>query len=112
MTPTIAHRGQLALPTSVDAWEAILAEVISVGLSPRERQVCARRLLGYSESEIARDLFLSVGTIKVYDTNVLQKLQIESVRQVPLVCFQKLWEHHHAGSERPQLNDEVPSTDR
>jgi DNA-binding NarL/FixJ family response regulator len=44
-------------------------------LSAREKEILSLIAKGFSNSEIADKLFLSVGTVKNYVTNILQKLE-------------------------------------
>lgn len=45
-------------------------------LSPREREVLKRVVYGYSLSEIAEELSISVKTVETYKTRVMEKLQV------------------------------------
>jgi two-component system nitrate/nitrite response regulator NarL len=62
------------------------------GLTPRERQVLALLAEGFSNKLIARELDLSLGTVKVHVKHILRKLKLRTrveaavwaVRQAPL----------------------------
>lgn len=51
-------------------------------ISPRERELAELILLGYTNSEMAEKLGLTLGTIKVYRKNLYSKLQIHSKREL------------------------------
>ena len=52
--------------------------VQSSSLTPREQEVLGFMLQRYTNAEIARELFLGIPTVKTHVSNVLQKLGIES----------------------------------
>lgn len=54
------------------------------GLTRRERDVARLVGQGYSNKEIARDLCLSLGTVKHHVHHVLEKLQLDRRGQVPV----------------------------
>ncbi len=54
------------------------------GLTRRERDVAQLVGQGYSNKEIARDLCLSLGTVKHHVHHVLEKLQLNRRAQVPV----------------------------
>lgn len=54
------------------------------GLTRRERDVARLVGQGYSNKEIARDLSLSLGTVKHHVHHVLEKLQLDRRAQVPV----------------------------
>lgn len=51
-------------------------------LTVREQEVLGFMLQRYSNSEIARELFISIPTVKTHVSNVLQKLGIESRKEL------------------------------
>lgn len=51
-------------------------------LTLREQEVLGFMLQRYSNSEIARELFISIPTVKTHVSNVLQKLGIESRKEL------------------------------
>jgi two-component system, NarL family, response regulator NreC len=50
----------------------------SGGLSPREREVLKLVAEGYTNSEIAKQLFLSPSTVQTHRANLMQKLNLEN----------------------------------
>ena len=46
-------------------------------LSPREQQIVAFTCLGYSNSEIAYRMYISINTVKFYSRNILRKLGLQ-----------------------------------
>lgn len=53
-------------------------------LSVREKEILSLIAKGFSNKEIADKLFLSVGTVKNYVTNILQKLEVKDRTQAVL----------------------------
>jgi DNA-binding NarL/FixJ family response regulator len=47
-------------------------------LTAREREVLDRMVIGYDRTAIARDLFLSVNTVRTHTKNILAKLEVHS----------------------------------
>ena len=47
-------------------------------LTAREREVLDRMVVGYDRPAIARDLFLSVNTVRTHTKNILAKLEVHS----------------------------------
>ncbi len=58
------------MSASVNEWSKVL--------SPRERAVALLIVGGLSNKDIARELGLSIGTVKVHVHNILQKLGVRS----------------------------------
>ncbi len=54
------------------------AGVDDAGLTPREREIVALLEKGYSNKLIARDLNLTVGTVKVHVKHILKKLRLRT----------------------------------
>ena len=52
-------------------------------LSPREKEVARLAARGYSNAQIADELFISVETVKRHMATIFEKLGIESRRQLP-----------------------------
>ena len=52
-------------------------------LSPREKEVARLAARGYSNAQIADELFISVETVKRHMATIFEKLEIESRRQLP-----------------------------
>ena len=57
-------------------------------LSDREREVLRLLALGYTNQEIAKQLFISVRTAETHRAHVMQKLRITSVAEL-MVVLQK-----------------------
>lgn len=51
-------------------------------LSKRERDVLARVLQGFSNTEIAEEYFIANATVKVHRANVYRKLKVNSLSEV------------------------------
>ncbi|MCC6612925.1 MAG: response regulator transcription factor [Anaerolineae bacterium] len=62
-----------AEPQDVDPWK---------GLSEREYEVLKRVALGYTNTEIAEDLFLSAKTVETYRARGMEKLNVETRAQL------------------------------
>ena len=91
------------LLSSPAVWEEILIEINPHGqnLSERERQVCARRVLGHSDSRIAAELDMGQGTVRTHTAHVCEKLGLEGVHQIPIFVFCRLLERYRRNkSER------------
>lgn len=59
--------------------ESITAEAAdAVSLTNREKEILRQIAGGYSNDDIARSLFLSVGTVKGYTYNLYQKLRVKN----------------------------------
>lgn len=63
----------VALKTQVDPWDS---------LSDRERDVLRLVALGYTNAEIASELFLSVKTVETYRTRGMEKLNLQTRAQL------------------------------
>lgn len=57
--------------------------------SPREQDVIALILAGYTEGQMAETLFLTVGTVKTYKRNIFKKLGIHSRRELFAAMYQQ-----------------------
>lgn len=57
--------------------------------SQRERDVITLILSGYTEGQIARTLYLTVGTVKTYKRNIFKKLGIHSRRELFSAIYQQ-----------------------
>ena len=75
MSPQIAHKLADSLRAPLKD-KAVVAEVNSAKLSPREREIIVMLAHGSSNKEIARVLNLSESTIKIHVQGILRKLNI------------------------------------
>src|SRR5579859_7068003 len=67
--------------SSLPALSAAVYQVYQrAGLTPREVEVCAYLIRGYSDGDSARALGISLGTIKTHVAKVCQKLNVERKR--------------------------------
>ncbi|MGD9890077.1 MAG: LuxR C-terminal-related transcriptional regulator [Dehalococcoidia bacterium] len=81
-------------PASLGELEAMIDDVFHDRLSERTRQVLARRVLGFSDAEIAAALFLSESTVRTHDGKLLELFELTSVRQLAAVVFRALWDYY------------------
>tara|TARA_B100000508_G_C11440782_1_gene268668 strand:+ start:595 stop:969 length:375 start_codon:yes stop_codon:yes gene_type:complete len=58
------------------------ARLNQLKLSPREHQILSLLLKGYSNAEIAEELFLSLSTTKTHVSNLYSKMHVKSRFQV------------------------------
>lgn len=72
------HGGE---PVGIGAWDEADP---SAALTEREREVLALIALGRSNPEIARELYLSVDTVKTHVRNVFHKLEVSNRTQAAL----------------------------
>jgi DNA-binding NarL/FixJ family response regulator len=70
------------------------ADVDEAGLTPREQDILALLEKGYSNKLIARDLDLSVGTVKVHVKHILKKLKLKTRVEAAVWAV-----HSHGGSQ-------------
>jgi DNA-binding CsgD family transcriptional regulator len=59
-------------------------------ITPRETQVVAQVLEGHSSDSIARNLKISVGTVRIHRRNVYAKLQISSQQELFSMFFKEI----------------------
>ncbi|MGN1084242.1 MAG: response regulator transcription factor, partial [Lachnospiraceae bacterium] len=67
--------------------DSVLQETLPKDLTARELEVCALLTKGYSNGEIARELFLAEGTVKNYMMSIYDKFAIHD--RTTLVLFLK-----------------------
>ena len=58
-------------------------------LTEREQQVLAQLVSGKTNREIAREMMLSPGTVRVYVSNVLAKLNVSNRTEATAVALQQ-----------------------
>jgi two-component system NarL family response regulator len=96
------HAGQLSLPQTI---AARLAERVPVAeLTSRELEVLAAMIQGQSNKEIAANLFIGEGTVKVHVNSVMCKLNAENRTQAAVIALRRGFVHlddaiiaNHAG---------------
>jgi DNA-binding CsgD family transcriptional regulator len=78
----------------VDPRQTIIENTVSVlfstRITPRETQVVSRVLEGHSSEAIAKNLGISVGTVRIHRRNIYGKLQISSQQELFEIFFQKI----------------------
>lgn len=79
--PSIAH---IVLKAATDAPSAITSGKNDYNLTSRESQILKLITQGYSNNEIAKELFVSINTTKAHVANIFQKLEVEDRLQAAL----------------------------
>lgn len=82
----VVHSGEQYIPTQV---AARIAERLLARLSPREMEVLKLLAKGLSNKEIAAQLGLVVGTIKIYVANIFNKLGVSDRTQALVVAVKR-----------------------
>ena len=70
--------------------DTVINALFGSRITPRETQVVAQVLEGYSSDAIARSLGISVGTVRIHRRNIYAKLQISSQQELFSIFFQKI----------------------
>ena len=70
--------------------EETVSTMFSMHLTPRETQVVAQVLEGHSSDSIAKDLGISVGTVRIHRRNIYAKLQISSQQELFSIFLKKI----------------------
>lgn len=70
--------------------ESTVSSLFSQRITPRETQVVAQVLEGHSSDAIAKDLGISVGTVRIHRRNIYAKLQISSQQELFSIFFKKI----------------------
>lgn len=70
--------------------ENTVSALFSPRITPRETQVVAEVLEGHSSESIARNLGISVGTVRIHRRNIYAKLQISSQQELFTIFFEKI----------------------
>ena len=71
--PDPPARPWVELKRSAVFWEELLPHIVGSELSDKECEVCASRVVGYSDSAIADELIMSVSTVKQHTQCILKK---------------------------------------
>ena len=80
--PSIAHVVLNAATNCVETPDTKTAD--EYGLTTREKQILKLITEGYSNNEIAKELFVSINTTKAHVASVLQKLEVDDRLQAAL----------------------------
>ena len=70
--------------------ENTVSTLFSKRITPRETQVVAQVLEGHSSDSIAKDLGITVGTVRIHRRNIYAKLQISSQQELFSIFFKKI----------------------
>ncbi len=70
--------------------ENTVSDLFSRRITPRETQVVAQVLEGHSSDSIARNLGITVGTVRIHRRNIYAKLQISSQQELFSIFFKKI----------------------
>ena len=70
--------------------ENTVSTLFSRRITPRETQVVAQVLEGHSSDSIAKDLGISVGTVRIHRRNIYAKLQISSQQELFSIFFKEI----------------------
>ncbi len=70
--------------------ENMVSTLFGKRITPRETQVVAQVLEGHSSDSIAKDLGISVGTVRIHRRNIYAKLQISSQQELFSIFFKKI----------------------
>jgi DNA-binding CsgD family transcriptional regulator len=70
--------------------ENTVSDLFSKRITPRETQVVAQVLEGHSSDSIAKNLGISVGTVRIHRRNIYAKLQISSQQELFAIFFKKI----------------------
>ena len=74
---TVIIEKEVYLPYSED-FELNEEELNKLNLTNREYDVLQQLMLGYSNAEIAKSLFLSVSTVKTHTSNLFAKMEVKN----------------------------------
>jgi len=70
--------------------ENTVKDLFSQRITPRETQVIAQVLEGHSSDSIARNLGISVGTVRIHRRNIYAKLRISSQQELFSIFLKKI----------------------
>ena len=70
--------------------ENIVSTLFGKRITPRETQVVAQVLEGHSSDSIAKDLGITVGTVRIHRRNIYAKLQISLQQELFSISLRKL----------------------
>ena len=69
--------------------ENTVSTLFSQRITPRETQVVAQVLEGHSSDSIAKNLGISVGTVRIHRRNIYAKLRISSQQELFSIFLKK-----------------------
>jgi DNA-binding NarL/FixJ family response regulator len=84
LSPAITRRLMQQVAAQAGTRERAMA--ILARLSPRESDVVVAIARGHTNADIARELFLSVATVKAHITHILTKLDLDNRTQIALLA--------------------------
>lgn len=87
LSPKVAHR-VIQQVTGDRMASAARARTLVDGLTPREREVLALVGAGLPNAEIARRLHVVEGTVKVFVTSILRRLEVANRVQAAIVAYE------------------------
>jgi DNA-binding NarL/FixJ family response regulator len=87
LSPAVAHRVIQQVGGDRLAASARAKQLVS-GLTPREREVLALVGAGLPNAEIARRLHVVEGTVKVFVTSILRRLEVTNRVQAAIVAYE------------------------
>ncbi len=87
LSPAVAHRVIQQVGGDRLAASARAKQLVS-GLTPREREVLALVGAGLPNAEIARRLHVVEGTVKVFVTSILRRLEVANRVQAAIVAYE------------------------
>jgi DNA-binding CsgD family transcriptional regulator len=70
--------------------EDTVSDLFSKRITPRETQVVSQVLEGHSSDSIAKNLGISVGTVRIHRRNIYAKLQISSQQELFSIFFKEI----------------------
>jgi len=70
--------------------ESTVSTLFSKRITPREIQVVAQVLEGHSSDSIAKNLGISVGTVRIHRRNIYAKLRISSQQELFSIFFKRI----------------------
>lgn len=82
--------------------ENTVSALFSGRISPRETQVVAQVLEGHSSDSIAKNLGISVGTVRIHRRNIYAKLRISSQQELFSMFFKKITDGGWGGDTAAQ----------
>jgi DNA-binding CsgD family transcriptional regulator len=91
-----------------DRPDELLPEPANADLSERELEIVRLLATGVSNKEIARQLVLSINTVKVHLRNIFGKLNVQSRTEATLIAIQRGWVIVDAPAPVPAESEAVP----